>query len=772
MRPLAYSFLFAVALTAQVLAQDAAALIAREAELSKSAVAAMHAAADALQAQKQHLGALELRREIWMEYAPEDKRAREKTGFVQVGRSWRIDPDALVLDRNLKGKKSKIRRIDRDLKKLHKKLLDEHRALAASWTKAKDPVRAAKHWQRVLRFVPGDETAAQALAIREFEGFAGTEMELRMLRRGRAIHLACDWLNRHEFAVEELKDERLPLLEAAGLEHSGVQSEFYRVWGTLPVDELVVLAQDCERSLLLAHTMFGVSTGELFEPRRHRNFVFVNDQGEYAELVEICKGQFSPERLRFLRDDVDMCFLDHGGERLRVHKGGMGLPVARDHSVRGVMQDATGVVTEGLLEGVGHAACGFLFGQTLCFMEEQLTEQTSASFTKRRLAPDLDMWMKIAQESAWSKSDTRTSELALLKAARFTNEQRVKAWAICHYFGHWHPEMILELDACKTDLIRTPPDIEKEFLRRTGYPLPKIDSEWRAFWGRGAELRTAMTRDPLPNKKAKNRKAVERSRSVVDAVNVARAAARVGPLGYYLDASPDFVSVRRYEKALKRAEKEQAKLNKKARKGRKPEQVEMPVPPAAIGKTVLWSRKDKPELAVDEWLQNPVSRDMLLAPGRDLLAVPSDLGGFMVGTAFPAERPKRGEPMTWPRAGQTDVVGQIRVADLEPRLQKAVLAAGIAADAVVGMPVSLHFAREIDAGSMAQISCRLFERNRPLDGVVVPYIGDGGAVVPGMVACVPLAPLGQGKQIEVRWDVPQALLGKDQQMSIVPFVVR
>src|SRR5690606_29809519 len=106
----------------------------------------------------------------------------------------------------------------------------------------------------------------------------------------------------------------------------------------------------------------------------------------------------------------DMCFLEHGGEPLRVHKGALGLAVCRDQAVRGVMQDAAGIKTDGLWEGLGHAACGFLFGQTLCFMEEQLTEVTAASHSTRRLAPDLETWMKIATESAWSKSDTRTSE--------------------------------------------------------------------------------------------------------------------------------------------------------------------------------------------------------------------------------------------------------------------------------------------------------------------------------------------------------------------------
>jgi len=779
MRPLALTFVVICALAVCLPGQDLAKLAARDAELTQTAVAGLHEIADMLQAQKQHLRALELRREIWMDYDEGDKRAREKSGFIQVGNSWRIDAEALVLDRNLKGNKSKISKVERELKKLTKKLLKEHRAMAAAWTKAGDTGKAARHWQRVLRFVPGDDKAAEALAIREFEGFVGNEHDLTMLRRGRAIHLACDWLNRHDFPVTELKDQRLPLLEAAGLEHSGVASEFFKVWGTLPVADLEIIAQDCERTLLLAQTIFGVSTGEMFEPKRIRNLVFVKDQGEYAEMIEVCRNQFTEDRLKFLRDHVDMCYLNHGGESLRVYKGELGMAVSRDQAVRGVMQDAVGADADGLWEGLGHAACGFLFGQTLSFLQEQLNEITSASHVQRRLAPDLETWMKIATESAWSKSDTRTSELVLIKAARFTNEQRVKAWAICHYFSHWHPEYILQLDESKTEIIRTPPDIEKEFLRRTGYELPKIDAEWRTFWARGAELRAAMTRDPLPNKKAKNRKAIERSRSLVDAINYCRAESRVGPLGYYLDASPDFLSVRRYEKALRKAEKEEAKRKKKA-KGKKYESVVFPEVPAAIGKTVLWSRADKPEGAVLTWLSNPRFRDSLLAPGRDLFAVPSDVGGHLLGIAYPIKPTVHGDPMVWPRDKQTQVTGKARVADLGARAQRAVAAAGIAADAVVGMPVSLHFARKVDAKLLAKIKCSLFVRNIPKPGILVSYHeplaaseGQPACVaVDGLVAYVPQQPVPSGATVEVRWELPQELIGPDRQLGIPAFTVK
>jgi len=216
-------------LAGAVSAQDEASLELREAALDETAVAGLHAAADALEEHKQHARALQLRRVIWMDYDEDDARARERTGFVKVGRSWRVDEAAVVMDRDLTAKKSKLRKAERALDKLNKQLVEEHRELAVAWAALDRPARAARHWRRVLAMAPGDRRASEALAIQEFEGFTGTADELRMLRRGRALFLACDWLNRAEFEVELLPDARLPLLEAAGLAHAGVRSEHFHV---------------------------------------------------------------------------------------------------------------------------------------------------------------------------------------------------------------------------------------------------------------------------------------------------------------------------------------------------------------------------------------------------------------------------------------------------------------------------------------------------------------------------------------------------------------
>jgi hypothetical protein len=388
--------------------------------------------------------------------------------------------------------------------------------------------------------------------------------------------------------------------------------------------------------------------------------------------------------------------------------------------------------------------------------------------------------MQIARESAWSKSDTRTSELVLISAARFTTEQRVKAWAMCHYLVHWQPELIVELDQSKTEEIKTPPDVEAEFLRRTGIELPKIDHDWREFWGRADELRLAMKKDPIPSKDAKERKAVERSRSLVDAVNAQRAAARVGPLGWFLVGGGDLVLVRRYEKALQKAEKEQARRDAKAKAGEKVPPVVMPEPPAAIGRTIFWSRLESADQAVALWLGSPVARNTLLHPGRMLLGAPTDEGGWAIDVNTEAQPTTKGLPMVWPREKQSGVPKSARVRDLGARAAAAVMAAGKTEDDVVGMPLSLHFLRAIDARLLAAIRCDVYAGDLPVNGVIVVYQdgggdGDGvaaGDAADGLVAFVPLEPLPVNHWVGVRWQLPREFLAEDQTFPEIQFTAR
>lgn len=757
--------LFAVLWSSAAGAQDAAALQERSRQLAVRATAGLHALADAYAAQKRHGEALALRTEIWQEYAPADAKARDKTGFVAVGDTWRRDEAKVVLDADLKGGDAKaLKKADAQWQAVQKELLAGHRALAVGWQALGDGAQAAGQWRRVLRFAPGDKEAAAALAVQPFDGFIGTPADLALFRRGRTIRLASDWLRRTAFATRALAEPQ-PLLAAAGVAHTGVASRHFRVFGTLPPEDLATIAQDAERALLLAATLVGTWGGAVFTPGRHRDLVYVR-AGEYEAAIERCRDQFDAARLQFLKTAVTFAFVDTAAGPVRLHKSELGMAANRDMAVRGVVCDALDIRTEGMIEGVGHAACGFLFDRTLTFLVEQQKDRTAASWTQRALLPDIAVWAQMAEESAWAKSDTRTSELVLLQAARFTTDQRVKSWAVCNYFAHWRPDLIQALDRMPSKDVRTPPDVEATFLRATQVDLVRTDAEWREFWARGGALRKAMAVDPVPGEKEKGRAEALRARSLADAVNAARAAAGIGPAGWFVANGPDALGAKAYDEQLRKAEAERDKRRKA--KARDAEAVALPPLPASFDATVLYARAETADAAVARWLADPARRELLLHPGRELFGCSTYAGAWILDVAQPARAPTDGLPSCWPSAGQSGWPAAVAVADLAPAIQAQLAAAGVPAGATVGAPLTLHFWRPLAAADVAAVGCRVFAGNAPVDGVFVAAAA-GAGLPTGCCAFVPRAPLPSGATVEARWTLPKSVLGKDGVFAPVVF---
>ncbi|MCR9247344.1 MAG: hypothetical protein NXI31_20120 [bacterium] len=760
--------LIALLLATPLTAQDPTAASKGEAELNAESIAKLHELADAYAKDKQHATALAMRREILLHYDEEDEKARQKCGFSRVGNRWQPDPNRLVIDKDLTGTKKIQRKLNKERDRFRKTQLRGHRNVAKLWTKAGDNEKAAAHWRRVLALSPGDKTAAKALALAQFQGFRGSAVELARLRRAWAIRGAVEWMHRHEFPVEKIEGRKQPLLEKAEIEHEGFRSENFEIWGTLG-DQLPQIAAHCERALFLCRTVFGVSQGQPFEPRGYRSMVLVRSDKDYAKVLDQCADQFDPGRLHFLKTQVDLSFLNSDGEPIRFIKTNGTTAEAFDQSVRGAVQDAVGIKTDGLWEGVGHAGCGMLFGRTITFLLEQQDARTVASWARQLLVPEMEAWMKIAEQSAWAKSDTRTSELVLISAARFSTEQRVKAWAICDYFFHWRPELIWELDQSQSDVAKTPPEVELQFQRRTQIPLPKIDFEWREYWARGAELRKAMQADPLGEPKGRDRKLRTAARELVDAVNVQRVAANRGPVGFYFAEDSDIAATLQYADKLVKAERDQKKKPK--------EKIPLPTPPAAIGKHVLFSRQGTAVAAVAEWWQNPVARDAMLHAGRGLLGANKNRNALVLDLSETIQATTRGKPWTWPRFGQPTATGKARVGDLGPEVIAALAAKGKGVDDFVAMPWSLHFGRRVEPADLDAITATVYVRGQKQRGVFVVLQGPedsaaNGAHADGCVTFVGLEPAPEGADVEVTWRLPEKFLAGDEVFRPIEFTAK
>ena len=737
--------------TAAVFAQQPTDPQALEAALHARAVAVYNAAADAVDEQKQWARALELRRELLAEYDPDDAHAREKCGFVKVGANWQRDADKLVMETNGSGDKRALQKMEKQWQKDLQELIQLHEQLAKAWGAAGNKTKAARHLQRLLHFRPGDAALIGALQLHDFEDFLGSERDLLLLRRSRLCRFAVDYLKQLDVPVQRLDGEQLPLLQRAKVTHIGVQSQHFTVWGSLPEAQLLQAAQYAERSLLLARALFAVCDGARFQPAQVRDIVYVPDQASYSAVLHACQDQFDAERLQFLEGQVDLFYPQDGERTLRCYKAVHGLPEVLDLAVRGVVQDALGVSTDGMWEGTGHAFCGLFFDQTLAFMVEQQAAHTVTQWHKKPLRPDMKVWREIAAETAWGRGDTPTAQLVLLQAARFTNEERVKAWSMVDWFLRWRPELVMELDRCKTDRIRTQPEVEAEFARRTGLVLADLDGEWRDFWTKDKALREAIEAPPQGSKSGLAAAAV-----LGKAVDDARVAAQLGPIGWYVA-----------DTAVTKAGMQW--LAERARAKTPPQ-----LPPELQRAGLLHAGKDA-GAAVAAWLADPSARDALLQPGRVLLGFASSKAGVVVELGEPCTPVQKGLPLAYPGEGQREVPLAVRAGDLGALAAAALQAQGTKADDRVGYPLTLHFFRPLPANQLPQVACRVLDGVHPLDGVVIPLQGDGAldgsldGAAAGCFTFVPLEPLPPGVELEVRWTLPFGALPRDGRFPSVTF---
>ncbi|MGE3174698.1 MAG: hypothetical protein AB7O97_18845 [Planctomycetota bacterium] len=749
-------WLLAAAGAAQEPAVDAAAR--QQAEQAAEAVrqevvAALHARASALQAEKQYARALQLRQELIQDWAPGDERALAALGFVQIGSIWRRDMNKTVFDRDLSGDKQALKKLDRDWARAHKDLARDVERAAAALAAAGAADAAAVFWRRLLLLRPGDPRAIEQLRLPSFDGHDGTPAELAMLRRGRAFAQGVAFLKEHVPAVTEL-DGTHPLLQRAGLAHHGARSEHFQVWGNLSMPQLQLAAQWAERALALSRLLFSVPDGRPFEPHRVLNILWTADKPSYQAVLDACADQFDRERLRFLRDDVELAFVESEGAPWRVYALSVGGDeVLLDVTTRGVVQDAANLKAHALWEGIGHATCGILFDRTLSFFVEQQTGNTVTSWKPRPLLPDMATWRQIAAESAWAGNDTPTSRLMLLEGHKFTSEERVKAWAMVDFLLRSRPELLLHLEGSKAPGVNDPLEVEAAFRRRTGLDLGALDDEWRRYWGTGDALRAAMA---APARGADA--AVQGARDLVWAIDRARFAAGVPVAGHLLAEGPDTDAAHAWVARLLRHEKDVRKDPKKA-------DLPPPSPPAVVGSTVLVHRGQDASEAVEQWLRRPTVRDYLLAPGRLFFAAHRGRDALVLDLSQPAAPVTAGLPAPWPRDGQMGIAGDVAVADLGPEFTEALAAAGRTAAARVGTPVSLHFHRPIPAEERIHVACRLHTGNLIRDGVLLFAADLDGLAAPGCVVFVPLEPLPSGAEVRVVWSVATAVVDPEQRLG-------
>lgn len=702
--------------------------------------------ADALDACLQHGRAVALRRLVLEVWEPGNARALTALGFVEVAGAWRRDANKLVPEMDQKGDAKAIKKADQEWVRVEKDVLKAIASTAKALDEAGDRNRAVRFHKRYLALRPGDKHATAAIAASSFDGFAGSPVELAMLKRGRAFAQGVEFLRAWTPPSESVKVEH-PLLQKAGIPCQVLRTRHFTVWGVVPPERLKLAAETAERAWLLSRMLFAGAGGRIFEPRRRSDIVWTNDRATFTKVLEACKEHFTPERLRFLQNDVELAFLPVGSEHHRLYTvaNSLGDDYVRDVTARGVVQDASGIELDGLWEGIGHTAVGVLFDRTLSFFVEQPSGNTVTSWKPVPLLPEMAAWRKIAAESAWAKNDTPTARLVLLKGDKLTNEERVKAWSMCDWLLRTDPTLLLHLAASKTDATRDPDAVAASFAKLAGTSTQELDERWRTYWGTGDEVRKAMKQAPQGDAKA-----VAEAKAFAHALFAARADADVPPAGFVLANSADAQSVHAWFVARKKHADELKRLKAMPKPGPLPEP---PPKPEAAGKSIAFFEGTDPALAVAHWLVDPRLRDVLLDPGRSIYALARGPHAFVLELDGESQSLSSGAPICWPADGQRAVAPSDEANG-------------------TGMPLSLHFHRPVDDGDLTAVTATVTAGGEPQVGHLVTLHGASGASTKSCVVFVPRSPLPSG-EVEIVWKVPVRLLGgKDVPQPRARFTVR
>ena len=168
------------------------------------------------------------------------------------------------------------------------------------------------------------------------------------------------------------------------------------------------------------------------------------------------------------------------------------------------------------------------------------------------------------------------------------------------------------------------------------------------------------------------------------------------------------------------------------------------------------------------------ARDQLLHPGRILLGASKSKQAIVLDLAEPAKATKQGLPLTWPRDKQTGVPASCAVKQLPSWLQELLAAKGKQPDDQVGVPLSLHFARELLPTEIASVTCTFTADRGEVDGVFACAQRDGipSEVAQGCFVFVPLEPLPKSRALKVEWTVPPTLLQKREKFAPVAFSIQ
>ena len=683
-------------------------------------------------------------RELWLEiladYDRNDAVAREQLGFVSVGSAWQPKPGFEYPQADAPNLKN-AKMLDGRWQAACKKLGDAHRELAAQLQASGAADRAQYHFRRALRFLPTDATSQSGVGAKTVEGVTGTDLELTLLRRSRAMDRSVARLASASFAVEKTNATD-PRLDAAGVKYDAYATENFVIFGDWEPEVLTDIAQWCERALAFCKESFADAEPWKTEPEITTKIAFFKDRAVWGQVVKANGSAIGD--VDFVLQHTSACGIDRGKQGIFV-SGQQDPAVMADYAVRKVAEQWSMLRKDAVVEGLGHAIVGMFFGRNLIMtVAEQKKGGTVAGRDQKRFdMPDLEIWRELARDLAFEKASAPAAKLPRISASQFSSEERIKSWSFCDYLLRRDPALLLALDRAGVDA-KNDFDVMTAFQGSSKQSLRAVEDDWRVFYtGDSAALRAIREQSTPMEAISKDAPAW------LEEFNRLRKAHGAGEVGWSADWS---VACRQHADYLKK--------NKVARDF---ENTQDQTKPGFTNQgrvfaqsALVWSGDKDPKKAMSSWMLLPGYRDAVLDRGLQqvgifaegaLVVIDAQRGRTMDGKIATGHFPyatQRG-----PNAPAVTFPASVPVALLGAEAQQVLEAAGRGKQKEIGLPISIHFF----GADQSDVKCEVMSGGKPVEGKFVHATqGTRRTAAAGMWVFYPFAPLPKG-EATVKWTV-------------------
>lgn len=678
---------------------------------------------------------------IWLQllklYNQDHAEARKALGHVKVGTSWSPDPK-FVYPTDDTGTGADGAALGRSYENLKKELAAGHKRQAQVWAKADRKDKADYHYQMVLRWSKDDVEAQKALAHREVGGVTGTDLEQTLYDRSKAIEKIVAEQAVVKYPCERVTAPQEPL-DRAQVKYISLKSEHFLLHGDPQQEEALKQALEwAERAVRVVKVAFP------WEGRIGGNWAYFTAKDTYKQILRANADKV--ENLEWRLEHTSTSGIDG----LAIGATGS-TQVLFDAVVRNVARAYAGFVTDGLVEGIGHTFVGMVFNNNRLFaVDLEKQEGTVASEEDREYtSPNFDVWKNLALEMAWKMTGgVPAQELPFCDAAKFTNEQRIKAWSFCDYVMRRDPELLRKMDQLGAELTaqrkKQPLVLAERFAKDGGVTMAQLDKEWEDFWTEATPVLQAIRKNTPPLKAIS--KDVEKW---LQALNEARAANHATPVTWSSALSTRCMEHAQYLKANKAERGPAAEHRQKvdlggSHLGSMFAQMAIVEPEAKLGNA---------KKMFAHWMSIPGYRDALV---HDFLLnvgifAEGDILVLNVTAGLGAPKSKKSGFLCHPWKDATNVPAQVNVADIGPELEALLEKHGKAGAKVVGYPLTLHFGQDVQ-GDRQSYRCNVTDaRGNKVEGAI---LADSGMIrrstAPGMMTFYPFEPLPRG-QVNVTW---------------------